>query len=73
MRNSRILLLDTVALILRVSTMDLLPAVIWCVLLYFHSAAPRPIRCRAQSNATVKAAREGAFKASVEWFIKYMQ
>jgi hypothetical protein len=61
---------DTGALTLKAFTMDLLPVVIWCVLVNFHLAALRP-SC-AQSNATVKAAKEGAFKATVEWLIKYL-
>jgi hypothetical protein len=39
-----------------------------------HSAIPILIlHRRVQSKPTVKAAKEGAFKESVEWLIKYLQ
>ncbi len=54
--------------------MDLLFAVISCVYMYFHFAVPKLIlQHYVQSKPTVKAAKEGAFKESVEWFIKYLQ
>jgi beta-lactamase superfamily II metal-dependent hydrolase len=59
---------------MRVHPTDLLFAAIWCVFMYFHSAIPKLIlHPRVQSKPTVKAAKEGAFKESVEWLIKYLQ
>jgi hypothetical protein len=59
---------------MRVHLMDLPFAVISCVLLYSHSDIPKPIhRSHVQSQPKIKAAKEGAFKESVEWFIKYLQ
>ena len=54
--------------------MDLLFVVMWCVFIQFHSAIPNLIlHAHVQSKPTVKAAKEGAFKESVQWFIKYLQ
>jgi hypothetical protein len=53
--------------------MDLLFAVMWCAFMYFHSAMPKLIlHTCVQSKPTVKAAKEGAFKESVGWVIKYL-
>jgi hypothetical protein len=39
----------------------------------FSFGHPQLIRyARVQNNATVKAAKEGAFQASVEWLIKHL-
>jgi hypothetical protein len=59
---------------MKVHPMDLLLAVIRCVFMYFHPAIPKFIlHARVQSKPTVKAAKEGAFKESVQWLIKYLQ
>jgi len=64
---------DTAAFTLMVSTMDLPLAVIWYVLVYPHSAIQDPMQFhRTQTNPTVKGAKEGAFKESVKWLIKYL-
>jgi hypothetical protein len=73
-RNLQILRLATAALTMRAYLTALLFAVISCVSMYFHSAIPKLIlhNC-VQSKPAVKAAKEDAFKESVEWLIKYLQ
>jgi hypothetical protein len=73
MRNLPILRRDTAALTSTVSAMDLLLAVISYVFVQSHLTIRIPMHFhRAQTNPTVKAAKEGAFKGSVEWLIKYL-
>lgn len=72
-RNLQILRLDIAVLTTRVHPMDLQFAVMLCVKMYSHySPEAHPVP-HAQSKPTVKAAKEGAFKESVEWLIKYLQ
>jgi hypothetical protein len=73
-RNLQILRLATAALTTRVFLTALLFAVMSCVSMYFHSAIPKFIlhNC-VQSKPEVKAAKDDAFKESVEWLIKYLQ
>ena len=54
--------------------MGLLPAVIWYVLCDISFGPPgiHSIRLRTQKDPSIKAAKEGAFKASAEWLMKYM-
>jgi len=56
--------------------MDLLPAGIWCVLRDIFFRVYRDpfdvFHARTQNDASVKAAKEGAFKATAEWLIKYL-
>jgi hypothetical protein len=59
---------------MRAQLMDLPFAVISYVLLYSLSDIPKLIlRPHVQSQPKVKTAKEGAFKESVEWLIKYLQ
>ncbi len=54
--------------------MDLPIAVISYVFMYFYLAIRKFIhRPRVQSKPAGKTAKEGAFKESVEWFIRYVQ
>jgi hypothetical protein len=54
--------------------MDLLLVVIRYVVVYSHLAIQREILHRyTQSTPVGKAAKEGAFVNSVEWFNKYMK
>ena len=57
--------------------MDLPFEVIWCVSMNFIRLSRSSFRVilhpDVQSNPKVKAAKNDAFKESVEWLIKYMQ
>jgi hypothetical protein len=53
--------------------MDSLFAVISCVRMCFDYSTEAHSAPHAQSKPTVKAAKEGAFKESVEWLIKHLQ
>lgn len=74
MRNLRTLHLGTIARTLPELPTDLLFAVTWCVFfdLCTVSLTFLPPRSRVQNNPMEKAGREAAFKASVEWLIKYL-
>ena len=73
-RNLQILRLGTAAHTMRVFLMDLPIAVISYVFMYFYLAIRKFIhRPRVQSKPAGKTAKEGAFKESVEWFIRYVQ
>jgi hypothetical protein len=75
MRNLQTLHLGTTARTRPELPMDLLFAVTWCA--FFESCDVCSINLTfllscVQNNPTEKAGRETAFKASVEWLIKYL-
>ena len=77
MRNLRTLHLGTAARTRPELPTDLLFAVTWCVFfelcnLCFVTLTFLPPRPRVQNSPAEKAGREAAFKASVEWLIKYL-
>ena len=69
----QILHLATVALSMRAYLTALLFAVISCVSMCSYSAIAELIQSLHKSKPAVKAAKEEAFRESVEWLIKYLQ
>jgi hypothetical protein len=72
MRNLQILRLATAALTTRAYLTALPFAAMSCVTMYF-SFSFFEAHYTWQSKPVVKAAKEDAFKESVEWLIKYLQ